>query len=673
MRRPDGHVTPSTVRDSADVSAHLDDADALIAAGRSAFDGADWHAVYDQLVRADALEPLAPEDLDRVAQAAMWIGEHEQCIAFGQRAFSAWEAAGEARRAADAAMALCRDHVSRRRAAVAGGWYEQARRLLDGVDECPELGRLASLEGSISLFLRRDVDEAERGYARALDIARSLGDRSLEAMQLVLLGTVKVRRGDVAAGFRLVDDAMISALTGALDSVTTAQVYCATISLCQALGDIRRSLEWTDEAVSCSNDPATRDFPGDCRLHRAEITRLRGDWNEAERELHRVMDALERWDLTHVGQAWYELGEIALRRGDLGQARRNFERAEEYGKTPLPGSAALQIAEGDAALAAAALTAACLDVGDGDPLAVAQLLPVLVEAEITTGDLAAAQRSVDRLTDLAETFGTVVLHAQAAIGAARLALAEGGLDEARAAARRAIGTWRDAGLPYETAQAQRLLAEAAHRTGDVAAAIVDLDAAIAVFEGLGASLDLADAQVLRSRLGELPAGRRVCRTFMFTDLVDSTRLVAAMGDERWAGVLRWHDRTIRELLAAHGGVEVKQRGGGDGFFAAFESATDAIEAARSIQRAFAEHRDGAGFAPDIRIGVHQADALLSGNDFAGVGVHEAARIGAAAGSGEILASAVTVIAAGCDDVLPSFDVELKGLAVPMQVQQVRWS
>lgn len=160
---------------------------------------------------------------------------------------------------------------------------------------------------------------------------------------------------------------------------------------------------------------------------------------------------------------------------------------------------------------------------------------------------------------------------------------------------------------------------------------------------------------------------------MFTDLVDSTRLVAAMGDERWAGVLRWHDRTIRELLAAHGGVEVKQRGGGDGFFAAFESAADAIEAARSIQRAFAEHRDRAGFAPDIRIGVHEADALLSGNDFAGVGVHEAARIGAAAGAAEILASAVTVAAAGCTDVLPSFDVELKGLVAPMQVHRVRWS
>jgi class 3 adenylate cyclase len=654
------------------VSGQRDDAD-LIAAGRAAFGDADWHTAYDCLVRADAIEPLTPVDLDRLAQAAMWVGEHEQCIAYGQRAFTAWEAADDRCRAADAAMRLCRDHVSRGRAAVAGGWYEQARRLLDGVDECPELAQLASLEGSIALFLRRDVEGADRNYTRALDIARSVGDRSVEAMQLVLLGTVKVRKGDVSSGFRMVDDAMISALTGALDNVTTAQVYCSTISLCQALGDIRRSYEWTEEAVSCSTNPATGDFPGDCRLHRAEITRLRGDWDEAERELHRLMDTLERWDLTHVGQAWYELGEIALRRGELGEARRHFDRADGYGKAPLPGTAALQLAEGDAVRAAAALTAACLEVGDGDPLEVAQLLPVLIEAQVATGDLAGAQQSLDRLAALDATFGTVVLQAQVAIGAARLALAEGDLDEARSAARRAIVTWRDAGLPYETAQAQHVLAEAARRAGDLAAAIVDLDAAIAVFDGLGASRDLADAQVLRSRLGELPVGRRVRRTFMFTDLVDSTRLVAAMGDERWAGVLRWHDRTIRELLAAHGGVEVKQRGGGDGFFAAFESAADAIDAARSIQRAFAEHRDHAGFAPDIRIGVHQADALLTGNDFAGVGVHEAARIGALAGTAEILASEVTVSAANGADALPPFEAELKGLASPMRVQRVRWN
>ena len=54
--------------------------------------------------------------------------------------------------------------------------------------------------------------------------------------------------------------------------------YCVTIGLCQSLGDIRRASEWTEQAVACSSRPGMGDFPGDCQMHRAEITRLRGDW-----------------------------------------------------------------------------------------------------------------------------------------------------------------------------------------------------------------------------------------------------------------------------------------------------------------------------------------------------------------------------------------------------------
>jgi class 3 adenylate cyclase len=644
-----------------------------VIAGREAFGRADWRAAFDALLGADAISQLGADDLDRAAQAAMWVGEHEACVTLGQRAFTAWESAGDSRRAAAAAMALCRDHVSRQRVAVASGWFEQARRLLEGDTECSEVGRLASLEGDIALFLQQDLDGAELNYGRALQIAGAIGDRSLEAMQLVLLGTVQVRRGDVAAGFRLVDDAMIAAITGTVDSRTTAQIYCSTISLCQALGDIRRSVEWTEEAISCADNPATGDFPGDCRLHRAEITRLRGDWPGAEHELHEVMDKLEHWDLGHVGQAWYELGEIALRRGDLAAAREHFDRAAGYGNAAQPGSSALRLAEGDAEHAAAALRSMWLDAGDGDPLAVAQLLPVLIEAEIARGDVDAAREAHARLAELATTYGTVVLEAQAAVGSARLGLAVDDPEFARAEARRAIRVWRDAGLPYETAQAQHVLAIAAHRAGDDTAAIVDLDAAIDVFDGLGARRDLADAQMLRSRLGELPAGRRVCRTFMFTDIVDSTRLVAEMGDQGWADVLRWHDRAIRAVLTAHDGLEVKQRGGGDGFFAAFDSAVEAVTAAQEIQRAFADRRDTDRFAPHVRIGLHRADALLAGNDFAGLGVHEAARIGAIADADEILASESTVRSAGDPDASAAYDVDLKGLAAPMRLQRVNWS
>ena len=189
------------------------------------------------------------------------------------------------------------------------------------------------------------------------------------------------------------------------------------------------------------------------------------------------------------------------------------------------------------------------------------------------------------------------------------------------------------GAPYETAQTQCLVAEAALRLDDRHVAIVEVDAAIAAFENLGAGRDLDEAQRLRHRLGATTIGRPVRRTFMFTDIVDSTRLVAERGDEAWSRIMHGHDLTIRELLAKHQGIEVRQRGGGDGFFAVFTNPADAVDCAIAIQQRLAEQRDIVDFVPQVRIGVHEADALMSGNDFAGLGVHEAARIGAYADAG----------------------------------------
>jgi class 3 adenylate cyclase len=177
--------------------------------------------------------------------------------------------------------------------------------------------------------------------------------------------------------------------------------------------------------------------------------------------------------------------------------------------------------------------------------------------------------------------------------------------------------------------------------------------------------------LLRDRIGATAIGHQVRRTFMFTDIVDSTRLVEGMGDERWAAILRSHDRLIREQLVAHGGMEVKQRGGGDGFFAVFDEPAPALACAVAIQRGFAAQRESTGFAVEVRIGVHEADALLSGGDYAGLGVHEAARIAGVAGAGEILASAATATAGGidCTDIR---HVAVKGLRDEIAMQLINW-
>ena len=157
---------------------------------------------------------------------------------------------------------------------------------------------------------------------------------------------------------------------------------------------------------------------------------------------------------------------------------------------------------------------------------------------------------------------------------------------------------------------------------------------------------------------------------MFTDIVSSTNLVEALGDEAWDHLLRWHDQTLRSLFAGHGGEEVNRIG--DGFFVAFHRPEPAVRCAVEIQRALERHRVEHGFAPRVRIGVHEAEATREGSDYQGRGVHEAARIAGAAGADEILVSAP--LAALLDGAAVSTPrcLTLKGFREPVEVVAVAW-
>jgi class 3 adenylate cyclase len=159
------------------------------------------------------------------------------------------------------------------------------------------------------------------------------------------------------------------------------------------------------------------------------------------------------------------------------------------------------------------------------------------------------------------------------------------------------------------------------------------------------------------------------KTFMFTDMVGSTQLVEALGDEAWEVLLRWHDETLRALFAAHQGEEVAATG--DGFFVGFDSPDAALACAVAVQRRLAEHRRASGFAPQVRIGVHASEATRVAQNFRGKGVHEAARISALAGAGEIFASEATAAGSRYRFSDPR-SVTLKGIAEPVDVVSIDW-
>ena len=123
---------------------------------------------------------------------------------------------------------------------------------------------------------------------------------------------------------------------------------------------------------------------------------------------------------------------------------------------------------------------------------------------------------------------------------------------------------------------------------------------------------------------------RILATVLFTDIVDSTRRAADLGDRRWREVLERHDELVRLHLGRFQGREVKTTG--DGFLATFDGPARAIRCAWEINEAV--RRLGIG----IRAGLHTGECEVRGDDVAGMAVHIGARVGSSAKPGEVLVS-----------------------------------
>lgn len=131
---------------------------------------------------------------------------------------------------------------------------------------------------------------------------------------------------------------------------------------------------------------------------------------------------------------------------------------------------------------------------------------------------------------------------------------------------------------------------------------------------------------------ELPQGTV---TFLFTDIEGSTSLLKRLGS-RYAEILEGHARIMRDAAASHGGREIDNQG--DSFFFVFERANAALAAAVVMQRALAEHEWPDGVEVRVRMGLHTGEPAIGGERYVGLGVHRAARIGAAAHGGQVVLS-----------------------------------
>ena len=622
-----------------------------------------WQEAFEGFSAVDAEHALSPEDLEALSEVAYWGSHVSEAIDARQRAYAAYDAAGRAEEAARAALVASLLHFSRGDTSVASGWLARAQRLLADNAESSAHALLAWVEGQIMGRMK--------GFEQALDkaceveaVARRVGDRDLVAMGISMQGYLRVQTGEVAAGMALMDEALTGALAGELGSLATAEIFCEMVVSCIDTADFQRAAEWLDTAERVGRRLVC--FPGCCRVHKSTVLRHRGEWAEADRQARQARVEVAGVEVVHEGMALTELGELHRCKGEAALAQLEFREAYEKGWPPQPGMALLHLRTGDVEGAAHVIQHA-VEWSADEPSALVRLLPAQVEIAMANGDEEVVEAAAARLAEAAASLGSSTAAAANAFVTGLREQKRGNLSEAARQLQLSVNTWQQVRNPYETARSRMHLAVVLDELGHSESAKLELLAARRVFEDLGATPDAREAA---RRLGDDSPTYAVC-AFMFTDIVNSTSLLSAIGDEAWNSLRGWHDRTVATIVAEHQGRIVK--GTGDGFFVAFDEPTLAVDSAIAIQRALEEHRRRDAFSPPVRIGIHVGSAITAGNDYSGQDVVVAARISALAGAGEILVSAAVESLMGPHVTIAGHrSTELKGIPSPVEVALVDW-
>jgi tetratricopeptide (TPR) repeat protein len=462
-------------------------------AAREAASRGEWSVAYALLMEAQSKDLLQPHDLPLLGEAAYAAGHLDAAIETWERAHTHHVKSGDAVSAAAAAtkvaMHLLMDTLLM---APVRGWISRAERLLEGCDETPVHGWLA-VAHTYERLLSGDVAGCQSWAQRAIEI----GVRKVPAAAAI--GRVAHARallvqGEVAKGLELLHEAGVAAVSGELDPLSMGIVYCELVCALQGIAHYDLAEEWTEAMERWRPRGAMGSMGGRCRVHRAEILRFRGLSDEAEKEALLACEELRPYLRRELGWPLSELGRIRLLKGDVEGADEAFSAAHGAGWDPEPGPALVHLARGDVNAAAMAIrhalehpsTVPSKELPPNTELRRVPLLEAAVRIEIAAGDLPRARLAAGELEAVAARFESKALSASATVARARLRFAEGAITDARSDFEIAARLWDEVGAPYETALARQGLGEALRAEGSEERAFLELKAARALFEKVGA-------------------------------------------------------------------------------------------------------------------------------------------------------------------------------------------
>jgi ATP/maltotriose-dependent transcriptional regulator MalT len=457
---------------------------------REALHSCAWETAFSEFSRADREAPLGADDLSYYAMAAHLTARASECSEILTRAHQAFLHIGEQPRAIRCAFWLSFMLMLRGEMAQAGGWLARARRLLDECgQECVEEGYL-QVPAGYRAVQESDFDTAFAAFGKAVAIGERFHDADIVSLARQGQGRVLIRKGEVASGLSLLDEAMVAVTAGDVSPMMAGGIYCSVIEACSEIFDVRRAQEWTAALDQwCTSQPELVPYHGQCQIRRSEILKMHGAWEAASQAAEHALERLSRpRPQPGMGPAVYCCAELHRLRGEFAQAEAAYKQAAELGQTQQPGIALLHLAQGK-------LNAACASIRNLEQQVKTQarsrVLDAYVEIMLASGDVHSGRAASDELGTIASRVNTTFLRALASRSNGAVLLVEAKSAEALPVLRQSLELWRELDAPYDAARVRVLIGKACHDQGDEEQAAIELEAARRGFEQLGALPDLS--------------------------------------------------------------------------------------------------------------------------------------------------------------------------------------
>lgn len=465
--------------------------------GRESVRQGQWVSAFAELSAADRETPLEAADLEALALSAHLSGKDAECVDVLGRAHQGFLAIGEARGAARCGFWLGFSLMNSGEMAQASGWFARARRILDERElDCVERGYLLIPVG-IRCFRDGDTTGAFATFREAVKIGERFENKDLVTLARQGQGRALIRRGELAQGLSLLDEAMVAVTAGEVSAGVVGGVYCSVIEACSEIFDLRRAQEWTSALEQwCRSQPEFVPYRSHCLVRRSEMLQLHGSWTEALEEACQARDMLLRPTPKRAVQAAYNrIAELHRLRGEFDEAEQAYRQASEWGdELSRPGMALLRLAQGDVE-AANALIRQAIQERQG-PYSRARVLEAFVEVVLAAGDATAGQNAASELGEIARALDSPMLDALASRAEGAVLLVTGDPAGALTSLRRALAGFRELHAPYEAARSRVLIGGALREQGQENLAEMELQAACEAFRQLGAAPDVSCAESL---------------------------------------------------------------------------------------------------------------------------------------------------------------------------------